>query len=399
MTSPDRLHDTIVDQATIDEALRGLGTCNVLIAGRTGVGKSTLINSVFHGEMAATGDGRPVTKNARRICKEGVPLCVWDTRGLEMADFRETLDELTQLVERRARDPDAERHIHVAWLCIHEDGRRVEDAERDLCRALSERMPVLGVITKARSDEREGFRAEVQRLLPEARNIVRVRAIAEALDDGHTLEPMGLEDLIEATVGLLPEGIRQAFAAAQRVSLRQKRERARRCVWSWSAKAAAAAAAPIPVADAAVLVPIQIRMLVQVSALYGLDVTRAFLTKLVFRVLGPAFAAMGGRAIAAGLLKLIPGGGAVLGGVIGAAVAGTLTVALGETYIAALDRAFARSNADMPEPAAIEAEFKKRLRKGIRKARRDTRRTAPRRGIRKLLPFRKRPRPIQGGDG
>ena len=205
MKNPEHTYDEIFDQATIDEALEGLGTCNVLIAGRTGVGKSTLINSVFHGKMATTGDGRPVTKNARLICKEGVPLCVWDTRGLEMADFRETLDELTQLVERRARDPDAERHIHVAWLCILEDGRRVEDAERDLCRTLSRRMPVLGVITKARSDE--GFGEEAQRLLPEAANIVRVRAIAEELDDGHTLEPMGLDDLIKATVGLLPEGI------------------------------------------------------------------------------------------------------------------------------------------------------------------------------------------------
>ena len=65
-------------------------------------------------------------------------------------------------------------------------------------------MPVLGIITKARSDEE--FRAEVQRLLPEARNVVRVRAIAETLDDGHTLEPMGLDDLIEATLGLLPDG-------------------------------------------------------------------------------------------------------------------------------------------------------------------------------------------------
>lgn len=397
MTSPDRAHDEIFDQATIDEALEGLGTCNVLIAGRTGVGKSTLINSVFHGKMAATGHGRPVTKNARLIRKEGVPLGIWDTRGLEMVDFRETLDELTQLVERRARDPDAERHIHVAWLCIHEDGRRVQDAESSLCRTLSERMPVLGVITKARSDE--GFRAEVQRLLPEARNVVPVRAIAEKLDDGHRLEPMGLDDLIEATVGLLPEGIRQAFAAAQRVSLRQKRERARRCVWSWSAKAAAAAANPIPVADAAVLVPIQVRMLAQISALYGLDVTRAFLIKLVFSVLGPALAKMGGRAIAARLLKLIPGGGMVLGGVIGAAVAGTLTFALGEAYIAALDRVFAKSKADTPKPAAIEAEFKKRIRKRIRKARRDTRRAAPRRGVGRLLPFRKRHRSIQDGDG
>jgi len=42
-----------------------MGVCNVLIAGRTGVGKSTLINSVFHGRMAATGQGKPVTTTAR----------------------------------------------------------------------------------------------------------------------------------------------------------------------------------------------------------------------------------------------------------------------------------------------------------------------------------------------
>lgn len=394
--SHERTYDEIFDQASIDKVVQEMGTCNVLIAGGTGVGKSTLINSVFHGRMAATGDGRPITKNARLIRKEGVPLCVWDTRGLEMADFRETLDELAQLVERRARDPDPERHIHVAWLCILEDGRRVQKAESSLCRALSERMPVLGVITKARSDEGDGFRAEVQRLLPEARNVVPVRAIAEVVG-GHKLEPMGLDDLIKATIGLLPEGIRQAFAAAQRVSLRQKRERAHRCVWSSSAAAATAAA--IPFADAAALVPIQIRMLAEISAVYGLDVTRAFLTRLLFPMLGPAFAAMGGRAIAAGLLKLIPGGGMVLGGVISAAVASSLTFTLGETYIVALDKAFAKSKSDMPNPAAIEADFKKRIRKGIRKARRDTRRAALRRGIGGVWPFRERNRSTRDGRG
>ena len=393
MTSPESLYGEIFDQATIDEALQGLGTCNVLIAGRTGVGKSTLINSVFHGRMATTGHGEPVTRTARLIRKEGVPLGIWDTRGLEMADFQETLDELNQLVREQARDPDPEHHIHVAWLCIHEDGRRVQDAERDLCRTLSERMPVLGIITKARSDE--GFRAEVQRLLPEARNVVRVRAIAETLDDGHTLEPMGLDDLIEATLGLLPDGIRQAFVAAQRVSLRQKRERAHRCVWSSAAAAATVGATPIPFADAAVLVPIQVRMLAQISKIYGLHVTKSFVTRLV-GLLGPMGSA--GRAIVAALLKLVPGTGSVVGGAIRAATAGTLTAALGEAYIAALDRAFAKSKADTPEPAAIEAEFKKRIRKGIRKARRDTRRARPRPGVRRLLRFRRQSRPIPDGD-
>ena len=130
-----------------------MGVCNVLIAGSTGVGKSTLINSIFHGRMTATDQGRPVTKTTRLFTKKGVPLGIWDTRGLEMEDFEETLDELTRLVERRAADPDPGRHIHVAWLCVLEDGRRVEDAEQNLCRMLAQHVPVLGVITKARSDE------------------------------------------------------------------------------------------------------------------------------------------------------------------------------------------------------------------------------------------------------
>ena len=146
MIHPDRI------KAAIDNALQEMGTCNVLIAGRTGVGKSTLVNSIFHGRMAETGHGRPVTRAPRFISKEGVPLGVWDTRGLEMADFQETLDELTKLVERRATEPDPKHHIHVAWLCLHEDGRRVQAAERNLCRTLAAHMPVLGIITKGHLD-------------------------------------------------------------------------------------------------------------------------------------------------------------------------------------------------------------------------------------------------------
>ena len=59
------------------------------------------------------------------------------------------------------------RHIHIAWVCISEGGRGVGEAEIELHRRLAELMPVLGVITKARSDR--GFRAEVQALLTGSR--------------------------------------------------------------------------------------------------------------------------------------------------------------------------------------------------------------------------------------
>ena len=364
----------------IEEAIRELGTCNVLIAGRTGVGKSTLINSTFHGRMAVTGHGRPVTQTARFIEKEGVPLGLWDTRGLEMADFNETLEELMQLVEARANDPDPKRHLHVAWLCVHEDGRRVQEAERHLCHTLAQQMPVIGVITKARNDD--GFRTEVQRLLPEAKNVVRVRAIAETLDDGHTLQTKGLEDLVEATMSLLPEGTRRAFAAAQRVSLRHKRKQARLTIISSSSAAAGVAATPIPFADAAVLVPIQIAMLARVSVLYGLDVSTTFVTGLVTTAIGPAGATMGGKAIVANLLKFIPGAGSAVGGLVSAATAATITTVLGEMYVATLEAVFARSSGDIPEPAAVESELRKRANAAKRRTRFGR--------LRRLWPFKRR---------
>ncbi|WP_448574039.1 GTPase [Trichothermofontia sp.] len=167
--------ETSVREA-LREALRERGHVNILIAGRTGVGKSTLINSVFQGNFATTGQGRPVTQNTREIKKEGIPLSIFDTRGLEMADFSETLDALKSLIYQRSRNTDSNQHIHVAWICIAEDSRRVEPAEEELVKMLADcNIPVIAVITKARSDQ--GFRAEVLRILPLVRNAIRVRAI------------------------------------------------------------------------------------------------------------------------------------------------------------------------------------------------------------------------------
>ena len=72
----------------LEEALKTRGKVNIVVAGRTGVGKSTLINAVFQGNLATTGQGRPVTTGTREITKEGIQVSIFDTRGLELADFK-----------------------------------------------------------------------------------------------------------------------------------------------------------------------------------------------------------------------------------------------------------------------------------------------------------------------
>ncbi len=321
-----------------EEAQKSRGHINILIAGRSGVGKSTLINSVFEQNIAEVGQGKPVTQNTREIRKEGMPISIFDTRGLEMSAFKETSNELRDFIVHRRNEQDSDRHIHVAWLCIQEDGRRVEDAEINLCKMLAEQIPVMVVITKARSDQ--GFKADVQRLLPHARNTVRVRAIREIIDDDIELKPHGLETLVLATSELIPEGKRRAFAASQKASLEYKKSQSRIAIYAAAGLAAAAGATPIPFSDAAVLAPIQVTMIAKISTTFGLNISTSAIGTLVSSALGVTGATIAGRAIVTGLIKLIPGAGTVVGGLIAATTAAALTTSLGECYLLVLSNIY-----------------------------------------------------------
>jgi uncharacterized protein (DUF697 family)/GTP-binding protein EngB required for normal cell division len=350
--------DEIITQA-IQRATTERGNINILIAGRSGVGKSTLLNAVFQKDLAETGQGRPVTQNTREISKEGIPLTIFDTRGLEMSQFKETQAELERLIKDRAADRDSNRHIHVAWLCIQEDGRRVEDAEADLHRMLAKHMPVIGVITKARSDG--GFKNEVQRLLPESRNILRVRAIREEMDDGHFLEPMGLESLIELTSEVIPEGKRRALAASQKASLNYKKSQSHKIVAGASTAAASAGAIPIPFSDAALLAPIQIGMIAGITSVFGVELSKGTLSTLVASAVGVGGATFVGRTVVVNIMKFFPGIGTIAGGAISAATAAAITVALGEAYIAALAEIFAENPDATPTAGEIGEKLKDKM--------------------------------------
>ncbi|MBA5640249.1 50S ribosome-binding GTPase [Duganella sp. LX20W] len=351
--------DKIIQEA-IQKAISERGHINILIAGRSGVGKSTLINSVFQGNFAETGQGKPVTKSTRQFSKDGIPLTIYDTRGLEMAEFQQTIDELEKLVADKCSERDSNLHIHVAWVCIQEDGRRVEDAEIKLHEMLSRHVPILSIVTKARSDN--GFKAKVGELLPKAKNVIRVRAIREELDEGQVLEAMGLGTLIEATSELIPEGKRRALAASQKADVKYKISQARKVVAGSATLAAAAGASPIPFSDAAILAPIQIGMMAGITSVFGLELSKATLTTLTGSALGVTGATLIGRTIAVNLLKMIPGAGTAVGGAISAATASTLTVALGEAYIAVLANFFTEN----PEATPVIEDIVDRLKEKMR---------------------------------
>jgi uncharacterized protein (DUF697 family)/predicted GTPase len=343
----------------LEEALKQRGKVNIVVAGKTGVGKSTLVNAVFQGNLAETGDGRPVTKTTREIKKEGIPLSIFDTRGLEISEYKNTLQELEKLIQDKRTSEDPNQHIHIAWVCVMEDSRRVEDAEIKLVEMLDKYIPVVGVITKSVSDN--GFRQTVQELLPQTRNVVRVRAKETVFDDGYTMPAMGLDNLVELTMTLVPETQRNALAAAQKVSINHKLQRAHTVVGGAALTAGGAGAVPLPFSDALAIIPIQISMLAGISAVWGLPTSTAFMGTLVSGAITGSAGTLVGRATAGALLKLIPGIGSTAGGAISAGVASTLTIAFGEAYITALYVLTKDDPNRIPTAEEIRDEFMRQL--------------------------------------
>lgn len=179
------------------------------------------------------------------------------------------------------------------------------------------------------------------------------------MDDGHVLKPMGLEALIELTSEVIPEGKRRALAAAQKANLNYTKAQAHKIVAV--AATAAAGASPIPFSDAAILAPIQIGMIAGITSVFGLELSKGTLSTLVTSAIGVGGAVAVGRTIVVNIMKFFPGLGTIAGGAISAATASTITIGLGEAYIAVLTEIFSDNPNAVPSASDIADRLKDKM--------------------------------------
>ena len=310
---------------------------NIIVAGKTGVGKSSLINYIFGKEVAKVGDGQPVTQEIQEYDLENDNITLFDTKGIEAKDYEKTLDNIKKYLELRQDSPDENDDIHIAWLCISERGDRVEEADRELLKILSEAgIPVIGVFTKRESKRESSFVNKVveNNLLPEAKAIVRVRSITEEVeieDNLVELKPKGAEELLEETYKYMSEGRKNAIKKAQTAVLKDRIEAMSKeadVLTNWyAAGAAAIGATPLPFADSLALAVLQTKMVVDINTVYRVDAGTHTFTDIAAALITITGVAQVGK-LAAGLLKVIP----VIGWTANAGVAAGITKGIGFGY-------------------------------------------------------------------
>lgn len=320
------------------EAFASLGTFNLAVFGKTGVGKSTLVNAIFGRDVARTGMGKPVTSGLVYYRHPDGFLGVYDSEGFETGTAGDViLDGLHRVVAQHGALAIDER-IHAVWYLVRWSDRRFEQAQADFVSALQALgLPVILVMTQVPT--RQGqvhpealeFAGYIEGLgLPiSPRGKV---VLTNARPDPFTDSPVyGLQALLDDTYAVVPAAAEQALTAAQVLDVGRKKKAVAAIVNQAAVIAAGIGATPIPFADAALLVPNQVTMIARITAAYGLPPSRSRALAVAGSIILTGGATMAGRYAVTSLLKFVPGGN-VAGSAISATVAASLTKAVGMAW-------------------------------------------------------------------
>lgn len=300
---------------------------NILLAGATGVGKSSLVNQIFGEKIAKAGTGKPVTSTIDIYENNEVSVILYDSRGYELGSEEQLsfIKDVIGLVDENMAIP--EKQIHLVWYCINAGGHRITDYDKSAIRQFKEKkMQVAVVFTKSElisdddSKKMKSIINEFDKSVP----------IFETSSNKPANFINDRKQLINWSCACLPEQLKEAFIKSQRSNLSLKWEKAHSIVIQHCAAAFAVGFVPIPMADAPILVLNQMALIGRILNLYDLDSYKDIITGGVTGGIVGKLVSSLGKSIVASLLKFIPVVGWFIGGAISGTVATILTAALGE---------------------------------------------------------------------
>ena len=333
----------------INDKIKNLKTLNIMIVGKSGVGKSTLINSLFRGNFAETGLGRPVTSEIRKKVKKDYPLAIYDTLGFELSSGQQNKvkDEILDIIRNGFASKNINDAIHCIWYCVNVGGNRTfDESEINWLKEFTSenkvtQVPIIVVLTQAIPKKKASeMKNHVEKENLDIIKVVPILAQDMDFDEEYIARAYGLDHLIDIMAEVLPNELQNTLQNVQKASLESKKKAAQALVATAVAGSFGEGFAPIPFSDAALLVPTQVGMIAGITVIFGLDISKSFLTSFVSATIGSAGATVLGKAIVSNLLKLIPGVGTVAGGLISGTTAGLLTTALGSAYIMIMEMVY-----------------------------------------------------------
>ena len=210
---------------------------NILVLGKTGVGKTSLLNYLYGFDLPV-GAGLPKTEKGiheNLITRNGTAYHVFDTWGIEADSLPEWRKEVLALVRKRNTSPHINDWFHAVYYCFSASTARIEDAEIDeiIVPLLQSGCKMIVVLTNSE----DGFRKQekiagmkeylreelVKRLHHDPQlEIIPVASVAGETLAGDAISRFGRTEVLEAAQYNLADDIGKRLPAIYKMNVMQK---------------------------------------------------------------------------------------------------------------------------------------------------------------------------------
>ena len=210
---------------------------NILVLGKTGVGKTSLLNYLYGFDLPV-GAGLPKTGKGiheNLIIRNGTAYHVFDTWGIEADSLPEWRKEVLALVRKRNTSPHINDWFHAVYYCFSASTARIEDAEIDeiIVPLLQSGCKMIVVLTNSedgfRKQEKiagmkEYLREELMKRLhhdPQL-EIIPVASVAGETLAGDAISRFGRTEVLDAAQYNLADDIGKRLPAIYKMNVMQK---------------------------------------------------------------------------------------------------------------------------------------------------------------------------------
>lgn len=180
-------------------------TINVLIAGATGVGKSTLVNYLFNEQLRETGVGKPVTDRGfftEKKQMDDTTIYLTDSWGVEADKVDAWTEDFLEYLQQHAVEAGPDHWLHTVIYCINAASSRVQPFDIQILQMLKEHFinPVV-IFTKSHAlDEDE--EQQLQNVIQQTEGLQDIPTVfvnsTEVKNRKFTIETFGKEDVFRA---------------------------------------------------------------------------------------------------------------------------------------------------------------------------------------------------------
>ncbi|KAG1887917.1 uncharacterized protein F5891DRAFT_1283179 [Suillus fuscotomentosus] len=141
---------------TTSEIFQKCPRFRILVIGKSGIGKSSLINHIFKVKKTIVAHEKPgeASIDHEFISPENERLVLHDSKGFEPGE-EDNLKIVQDFIERRRKMPAMEHQLHAVWLCFEipcASGRLLETGTEDFLKSKHSGMlgnvPVIAILTK-----------------------------------------------------------------------------------------------------------------------------------------------------------------------------------------------------------------------------------------------------------